>query len=196
MESLDFIAKQAINIDIRANGCGFLPIENYSDSVELLGAFELFYYVNGRFPFTNGFLTIPDGNFPKFFGDQKISIKTLYERFRGTHSHGLVSVLFLAALNLFFAGVPKLSKDAISELYYNLTLQVLSDEVNDVVSTFDAISNLTAELNLLLQTAIKNKKMHHKKDKKKYRQLVKSRYNADEQKIDLKKLKMKFFKVS
>ena len=38
-------------------------------------------------------------------------------------------------------------------------MQVLSDEVNDAVSTFDAISNLTAELILLLQTAFKNNKM-------------------------------------
>ena len=134
----------------------------------MLRAFKLFYYINGRLPFTNGLLTIPDGDFPKFVGDQKISIKTLYERFRDTHSQGLVSVTILAALNLFFAGDPKLSKDAISELYYNLTLQVLSDEVNDVVFTFDPVCDLTAELNLLLQTAIKNNKMRNEKDEEKY----------------------------
>ena len=108
IESLDFIEKQALNINIRANGGGRLPIENYSDSVELLRAFEFFSYINGRLPFTNGLLTIPDGDFPKIVGEQKISTKSLYKRFRGTHSHGLSAVPFSAALNLFFASDPKL----------------------------------------------------------------------------------------
>ena len=44
-----------------------------------------------------------------------------------------------------------------------------------------------AELILLLQTAIKNNKMCDEKDGEKYRQIVKSRYNAGEQKTDFQK---------
>ena len=43
------------------------------------------------------------------------------------------------------------------------------------------------ELILLLQTAIKNNKMCDEKDGEKYRQIVKSRYNAGEQKTDFQK---------
>ena len=94
LESLDFNEIKVLNLDIKVNGGGLLPIENYSDSVELLKAFDLFYYINGRLPLTTGLLTIPDGAVPK----------SLYEYFHGTASHGLVSAPFLSALNLFFVG--------------------------------------------------------------------------------------------
>ena len=90
------------NLDLAANGGGIQPIEKYSDCVELLQAFDLFYYINGRLPYTTGLLPIPDGNFPSFVDSQKISIKKPYEEFRGTLSHRIFSVPFLCALNLFF----------------------------------------------------------------------------------------------
>ena len=113
LESLDFDKITALNLDIKANGGGLLPIEQYPDLVELLKAFDLFYYVNGRLLFTTGLLTIPDGYVPNFVKDQKISIKDFYERFRCTTSHGLVSVPFLPALNLFFVGNNETSKTAL-----------------------------------------------------------------------------------
>ena len=42
------------------------------------------------------------------------------------------------------------SQNAWSKIYYNLTLQVLSDEYTDYVAKFDAISDFTAEINLEL----------------------------------------------
>ena len=41
------------------------------------------------------------------------------------------------------------------KVYYNLTLQVLSDEYTNYVAKFDAISDLTAEMNLELYKAIR-----------------------------------------
>ena len=104
LESLDFDEIQVLNLNIKANGGGLLPIENYSDSTELLKEIALFYYINGRFPFTTGLLTIPDVEAPSFVNNKKISIKKLYERSRGTYSQDLVAVPFLSALNLFFVG--------------------------------------------------------------------------------------------
>ena len=58
-----------------------------------------------------GLLPIPDGNFPAFVGDQKISIKKLYEKFRGTLSHRTVAVPFLCALKLVFKQRPRKIED-------------------------------------------------------------------------------------
>ena len=91
-----------LNLDLAANGGGIQPIEKYSDSVELLQAFDLFYYINDRLPYTTGLLPIPYGEFPAFVGGQKILMKKLYKDFRGTLSHGIISTPFLCALNLFF----------------------------------------------------------------------------------------------
>ena len=78
LQSLDFDETQALNLGIQANDGGLLPIENYTDAIELLQVFDLFYYMNGRFPFTTGLLPVPDGNFPAFVGDQKLLMKNLY----------------------------------------------------------------------------------------------------------------------
>ena len=107
LQSLDFDEVKALNLDIQVNRGGLLPIENYTDATELLQVFDLFYYMNGKFPFTTGLLPIPDGDFPTFVGDQKILIKKLYEQFRGSLSHGIVAVPFICALNLFLSGDPE-----------------------------------------------------------------------------------------
>ena len=51
------------------------------------------------------------------------------------------------------------SQNAWRKIYYNLTLQVLSDEYTDYVAKFDAISDFTAEINLELQKAISSNKL-------------------------------------
>ena len=56
LQSLDFGNIQALNLNIQANDGGLLPIENYTDTIDLLQVFDLFYYMNGRFPFTTGLL--------------------------------------------------------------------------------------------------------------------------------------------
>ena len=95
LHSLDFGKIQALNLEIQANGGGLLPIENYPDATELMQVFYLFYYINGRLPFTTGLLPIP------------ISIKKLYEQFCGSLSHGIVAVPFLCILNLFLSAYPE-----------------------------------------------------------------------------------------
>ena len=68
--------------------------------------------------------------------------------FKDTESHGLVSVQFLSALNLFFGGDVQLSKDTITELYKNLSLENLSGEHQ---VEFDKISELTAHINFKMK---------------------------------------------
>ena len=100
--------------DIRSNGWGAQSIVKIENSVELLGLFQMFYNFNARLPLTNGLLLVPDGETPE--RSKKISMKTLYELFKDTTSHGLVSLQFLLVLNLFVGGDIQTSKDVITEL--------------------------------------------------------------------------------
>ena len=86
---------------------------------------------------------------------QKFRLKKLYEQFRGTLSHGIVAVPFPCTLNVFLSGDPEKSKSTLTELYYNLSLEVLSNECESS-AVFDAIGDLTAEINLNLQKAIRS----------------------------------------
>ena len=175
LESLDFDEMQALNLDLAANGGAIQPIENYSDCTELLQVFDLFYYINGRLPYTTGLLPIPDGNFPAFVDGQKISIKKLYEEFHGTLSHSVVTVPFLCALNLYFMGELNYSKDALTELNYNLSLQVLSDEY-ELSPTYDAISELIVDISANIENAIRSNQLKREEDAAKNELLEKSLY--------------------
>ena len=72
---------------------------------------------------------------------------------------------FLAALNAFFGGKNRTSKNALSEVYLTL-LQVLSNEYTDYVAKFDAVSGLTAAINLELQIAVRSNKLEREEGKK------------------------------
>ena len=99
----------------------------------------MFYYFNGRLSLTNDFLPLPDGETPD--DSERMSIKTLYEMFKATKSHGLVSLQFLSALNIFFGGDISLSKDTVTELYKNLSFRTLTGGQQ---IEFEKISDLTA----------------------------------------------------
>ena len=59
----------------------------------------------------------------------------------------------------------KHQKNALSEVYYKLTLQVLSDEYTNYIAKIDAISYLTNAINLELQKAIRSNKLKREEDK-------------------------------
>ena len=63
----------------------------------------------------------------------------------------------------------KTSENALSEVYYKLTLQVLSDEYTDYVAKFDTISDLAAEINLKPQKAIRSNKLKREEDKENFK---------------------------
>ena len=117
---------EQLDADLKANGVGVKSIVEIEDCNELLKLFQLFYYFIGRLPPTNSLLPIPDGETPH--GSKKLSLKKLYEMFKDAESHGLVFIQFLSALNLFFGGQVQLSKDAITGLCKNLSLETLSNE--------------------------------------------------------------------
>ena len=68
--------------------------------------------------------------------------------------HGLVSIQFLVALNLFLEGKGKILKDALTEVYHNLSLQALSVKETGIKLEFEKITQLATEINLKLQNSI------------------------------------------
>ena len=113
---------QQLDDYIKSNGWGFINnIPEMENSVE--STFHLFYHKNGRLLLTNGLIIVPDSDVPE--GEEKINFKSLYEMFRYTRSHGLVSIQFLGVLSIFFGIDPTQIKSTITELYRNLSYALL-----------------------------------------------------------------------
>ena len=61
IHSLDINEIQELDDDLKANGWGVKSLLEVENAYELLTVFQIFYYLNGRFPLTNGLLIVPDG---------------------------------------------------------------------------------------------------------------------------------------
>ena len=78
-------------------------------------------------------------------------MKHLYKLFKNTNSHGIVSLPFLGLLQYYLEeNNLNLIKNALTELYFNLSYMTLSSARD---FRFDAISELTARLSILLKHA-------------------------------------------
>ena len=108
IQSLDLDEIQQMDEDIKSNWWGVKSLLEIDNDYDLLRIFQMFYHFKDRLPLTNGLLIVPDGE--TFEGAEKISLKDFYEMFQGTKSHGLVSLQFLCALDIFFGGYAILLK--------------------------------------------------------------------------------------
>ena len=135
-------------IDSDIISSGLSSLQNIETATELLMLFDFFYFVNGRFPTTGVHMFIPRADLPMEVNGEELNIKKLYEKFRTTNSHALVSSQFLAALNIFFSGDPELSRRFLTEFYQNMTVSTLS---TDDAFTFDAFTDLSTSINLSLR---------------------------------------------
>ena len=124
IQSLDLDEIQKMDDDIKSNGWGVKSLLEVENAFDFLRVFQMFYHFNGRFSLTNGLLVIPDEETPE--GSKKVSLKDLYEMFQSTKSHGFVTLQFLCALDIFFGGNISLSKNALTEFYYNFSYETLS----------------------------------------------------------------------
>ena len=100
IHSLDLDEIQQIDSDIKTNRWRVINLLEIGNALELLSTFQLFYHNNGRLPLANGLLIVPDSEVPQ--GEEKTNLKNLYEMFRYTKNHGLVSMQFLGILGIFF----------------------------------------------------------------------------------------------
>ena len=98
-------------------------------------------------------LVISDGK--TLPGSEKLSLKTLYEMFKDTKSHGLVSLQFLSALNIFFGGSVDLSRDTITGLYNNLLFEALSRQQNLIFEkNFDLIADISFSMKRFILSTV------------------------------------------
>ena len=94
-------------------------------------------------------LTVLDDEGPE--AEEKINLKNLHEMFWYMKSHGLVSMQFLGVLGIFFGAGVKESKNALTELYKNLSYATLIDANN---FNFDATSDFISRLSFSIKKSI------------------------------------------
>ena len=140
---------------MRINGWGSVEkISETKDSMRMLNLFQDFYMATGRLPTFNGLLVVPDGDAQP--GENKVDMKQLYDLFKNTGSHGLVSLPFLDLLLRFFESSQDLKfiKGATTELYKNLSYMSLSSARS---FEFDAVSDFITHLSFIIkENTIKN----------------------------------------
>ena len=64
-----------IENDFRGNGNGWLSIKQMESAVKLFASFAMFYYINGRLPYTDGHLFVPNDETPTGIIGEKLSLK-------------------------------------------------------------------------------------------------------------------------
>ena len=152
VKSMDSYEIQDIEEDMKVNGWGTVEkISEINDSIRMLNLFQDFYTSTGRLPAFNGLLVVPDGDTSE--NSNKVNMKNLYDLFKNTKSHGLVSLPFLGLLLHFFESEKDLYliKNATTELYKNLSYMTLSGARN---LEFEAVSDFIARLSELMMITL------------------------------------------
>ena len=98
IRSLSSYELQDMDEDIRANGWGIKKIGEVSDAQELMQIFQDLYTLTGRLLLSNGLLVVSDGDAPP---EEKLKMKHLYDLFKNTKSHGIVSLPFLGLIQYY-----------------------------------------------------------------------------------------------
>ena len=98
---------------------GIKRIIDVKDAEDFVNIFQTFYQLTDRLPLSNGLLVIPDGDPPP--GEKRVNMKSLYDMFKNSNSHGLVSLPFLGILQYYLERNDfSMIQDALTELYSNL----------------------------------------------------------------------------
>ena len=123
--------------------------------------FQDFYTLTGRLPLSNGLLVVPDGDATP--GENKLNMKQLYELFKNTNSHGIVSLPFLGLIQYYLEKNDRsLIRNVTTELHLNLSYMTLSGARD---FQFDAVSDLTTKISFLLKKAtVENNKLREIED--------------------------------
>ena len=132
--------------DIKANGWGIKKVTEVQDAQELMKMFQDFYTLTEWLPLSNGLLVVPDGDIPS---GEKINMKQLYDLFKNTNSHGLVSLPFLGLIQYYLEkNDHSLTRNATTELYFNLAYSTLSGATD---FQFGAVSDLIGHISFLIK---------------------------------------------
>ena len=114
-----------------------------------------FFYETGRFLGNNTIVSVLRERIPSFIESRDVlSPLALYDTYAGCDMRGIVSVQFLAALNIFLGGDGEQSRDAMSELFHNLSWQALTNDNDRHQMRFGHISILVQSINQRIQKYI------------------------------------------
>lgn len=95
-------------------------------------------------------IIVPHGETPHFVESKDIiSSRSLYVNCNSSDSRGLVSVQFLAALNIYLGSNKQSSQNVMNEFLHNPSMQVLTRSYDAFWLEFVAMNCLTREINLL-----------------------------------------------
>ena len=155
--------RNRVETDLTNNGyLAWDPNEAYIHERILL-TYRYFFYEQVRFPGNNALAPIPRAKIPSFIESRGVLLPlALYDTYVGRDMKGIVSVQFLAALNVFLGGDSELSVDVMSELFHNLSWQALTIDNDRYQIQFDTISMLTQSINQRLQRLV----MEHRRQAK------------------------------
>ena len=122
-------------------------LKNKKIQLKFLKILINFFFKTGRFPGNDNLAIIPSGIIPALVkAKDVISPSDLYETFKDSNAYGLVSIQFLAALNIYFKGDKLLSKNVMTEFLHNLSLQALNRDDDRVQLKFGSIIALDRKL--------------------------------------------------
>ena len=114
-----------------------------------------FFYETGRFLGNSTIVSVLRERIPSFIESRDVlSPLALYDTYAGCDMRGIVSVQFLAALNIFLGGDGEQSRDAMSELFHNLSWQALTNDNDRHQMRFGHISILVQSINQRIQKYI------------------------------------------
>ena len=138
----------------------------------------------------DGHFFFPDGETPPEIIGEKLSLKELLAKFIRTGSNCLVSPPFLAALLLCFAGKEMLAKNFLTELYKNLTVEVLSPDNSENLQ-LNALTELCTKIDVRLGNSIFANHERARFDMKKQTEEVSKKYDFLDDEDDKKDVKIK-----
>ena len=165
-------------IEAHTVSSGLNSPKNVQNASELLILFDYFYFINGRFPTTNEHTFVPRAKLPLEVNGEELNIKNLYEKFRGSDSHGIVCSQILAALFCFFnGGGEKKARKFLSDSYQNGTVGALS---TDHSFQFDAFTDLLISLGFLFRQSAMTQTETVKAEDINTDQQLKQKYEIDD----------------
>ena len=191
-KNMGVLDKQRIDNDLTNNN--FYPWDSQEDFIQqrILTTYRDFYYKTGRFPGRTTLIPVPRARVPDFIQSQDVlSPRSLYENYVGRDMQGIVSLQFLAAFNRFLGGDKEVSRNAMSELFHNLSWQALTNDNDSIQVQFEAVTALVQSINRLIQKQIYEQK---KEQIQRGREVIEelTRKEKEDNKTEIEKIEEKF----
>ena len=155
LQNLPILEQESVAEYLRLNKYKFTDFNNAYNQSETINTFDSFYYNFGRFPGDSNLISVAPGDIKKFIKSNGIiSHLTFYGKYLGEDMRSL----FLAVLNIFLGGRLSISKDAMSELFCNLSYEALRKDNDKYKLEFTAITLLVKRIIYKLEQKTKENK--------------------------------------